>query len=302
MQLRSPSFRRATSRSAGTLAPLLLVAAAATGCARGEGASERQLAQLREEIGRVQADRDRFEQRVIQLELQQGDRKGLLDGEGARAPSRASDAGAGTPTPALRVVHLQPSEDSPTPLEAAVESSAEAEDQGPRPVLRVVGTPAPSVRRPLRSIDRSPPRADDPDEAHRPPEAPRPSALDPEAKKAYDAAYALLTTQKLDRALDAFAAFLVRYPDHPYAENATFWRGEAYFAQGEWLRAAEQFEGVLARFPGGAKVPDALLKLGMAQIKLGNPDKARAVFERLRREHPRSDAARRAPTSTQEAK
>ena len=64
-------------------------------------------------------------------------------------------------------------------------------------------------------------------------------------------------------ALDAFAAFLVKWPDHPNADNATYWRGECYFAQGEYARAAEQFEGAIARFPLGNKVPDALLKLGM---------------------------------------
>jgi tol-pal system protein YbgF len=124
---------------------------------------------------------------------------------------------------------------------------------------------------------------------------PRPSALDGDAKRAYDAALGLVMSKRYPEALDAFAGFLVRWPDHPNADNAMFWRGECYFAQGEYARAAEQYEGVLARFPQGNKVPDALLTLGMARQKLGNAPAAHEAFEKLRHDHPRSEAVRRIP-------
>ena len=54
-----------------------------------------------------------------------------------------------------------------------------------------------------------------------------------------------------------------------------YWRGECYFAKGDYLHAAEQFEGAVARFPAGQQGPDALLKLGMCEQKLGNPAKAK---------------------------
>jgi len=128
--------------------------------------------------------------------------------------------------------------------------------------------------------------------------ASQPSALDPEAKKAYDAALALVNNKQYALGLDAFAGFMLRYPDHPYVANAMYWRGECYFAQGEYMRAAEQFDGVVARFPLGGKTPDALLKLGICQQKLQNPQKAQTYFEKLTREWPRSDAARRIPSTT----
>ncbi len=81
-----------------------------------------------------------------------------------------------------------------------------------------------------------------------------------------------------------------------------YWRGEAYFAQGDYVRAVEQFDGVIARFPLGGKTPDALLKLGICQQKLGNPQKAQTYFEKLGREWPRSDAARRIPSSSSSEK
>ena len=126
--------------------------------------------------------------------------------------------------------------------------------------------------------------------------AARPSALDPNAKHEYEAALALVSGKQYDAALDALAAFLVKYPDHPYADNALFWRGECYFAKGDYLRASEQFEGVFTRFPAGNKAPDALLKLGLSRMKLGDPGKAKEIFDRLAQTYPQSDAAHRIPT------
>ena len=40
------------------------------------------------------------------------------------------------------------------------------------------------------------------------------------------------------------------------------------------LSAAEQFEGLIARFPFGNKAPDALLKLGLCQQKTGAQEQA----------------------------
>jgi tol-pal system protein YbgF len=127
--------------------------------------------------------------------------------------------------------------------------------------------------------------------------SPGPGSLDPEAKRAYDAALALVTSKQCPKALDAFAAFLVKWPDHPYADNAMFWRGECYFQAGDYTHASEQLEGVVARFPAGNKAPDALLKLGMAQQKLGNAAKAKECFDRLLQLYPQSEAARRVPST-----
>jgi tol-pal system protein YbgF len=242
------------------------------------------MAQMRDEISRVQADRDRFEQRVNQLELQ------AAEARDARKQDKPAEPGpAQAPqTPKLRIVHLAPGQQPEGPTDPPAPTSApEEDDNAPRPTIRVVGTPG-RGRMPDRIEQTNP-------EEPQPPKAGRPSALDPEARRAYDAALALVQSGKHAQALDAFAAFLVRWPDHPYADNATYWRGEAYYAQGEFMRAAEQFEGVLARFPSGNKAPDALLKLGMCSVKLGNPQKARSLFERLLKEHPRSDAAKRIP-------
>jgi len=125
------------------------------------------------------------------------------------------------------------------------------------------------------------------------------SASDPDAKRAYDAALSLVNAKEYDRALDSLNGFLFRYPDHPRAENALYWRGECFFAKGDTAHAVEQFEGLVARFPKGKKIPDTLLRLGMASEKLGNNPQSEQYFERLRRDYPRSEAARRMKSSSQ---
>jgi tol-pal system protein YbgF len=129
--------------------------------------------------------------------------------------------------------------------------------------------------------------------------ASRPAALDEDAKNSYDAALGLVNAKHYTEALDALAGFLVRWPDHPNADNAMYWRGECYFAQGDYADAAKEFEGLLARFPMGNKAPDALLKLGISEQRLDDAPLARRRFDRLRREFPHSDAAKHIPEGAQ---
>ena len=256
----------------------------------GASAEERQLARMRDDLSHVQADHDRFDQRLSSLELKSAD-----DATAAR-PTPTSGSG---PTPALRVVHLNPdgSETTQASSETAGASTADTDDLAPRPVIRVQGGGKRGKGPNGDVVEQTLPDESGSIGPAITSGGAKPSAIDPAAKQAYDSALALVNGKQYDKALEAFAAFLVRYPDHPYAANATYWRGEAYFAQGQFVRAAEQFEGIIARFPLGGKTPDALLKLGICQQKLGNPEKAKAYFDKLAKEYPRSDAARRIPSA-----
>ena len=76
------------------------------------------------------------------------------------------------------------------------------------------------------------------------------------------------------------------------ADNALYWRGEVLYAQRQYGRALRQFEGVLASAPDGDRVPDALYKIGLCHRRMGEPQRAREAFERLRTRFPDSKAAR----------
>jgi tol-pal system protein YbgF len=263
-------------------ATLAFGVAGSAGCAH-ETAEDRQLADLSRGVEMDQAAIDKMEPRI--------DEKSQL----AKVPAALSDT---VPPRGGNVARYGDSPEPAPPGDDAL-NGEDPNDTTPRPVIRIVGVrPA---RRGVPGVD----HIDEvlPDEPANggqagPPirsGAPAPSALSPEAHHAYDSALALVNAHQYDQALDAFAAFLVRWPDHPNADNAMYWRGECYYAKGEFARAAEEFEGATLRFPLGNKVPDCLLKLGLCQQKLGNAEKAKGYFDRLARDYPRSDAARRIP-------
>jgi tol-pal system protein YbgF len=123
----------------------------------------------------------------------------------------------------------------------------------------------------------------------------RETASEPSAKQEYERALALVNAHSYDRALEAFSAYLIRWPDEPGAENALDWSAECYLAKGELAEASDEFENALARFPQGSKAPDSLLGAGVCAQRLGNDEKAKTYFDRLVRDFPKSDALRRMP-------
>jgi tol-pal system protein YbgF len=247
-----------------------------TGCAR--SAEERQLDEMREALTHVDEDQA-FNEKLTSKELAEIIKQRPVSKTPMALPSRQ------------RTVRF---EDGSEEEATEMPGSEGADDTSARPVLKVKGIPHARGGDVVEETM--------PDENQPQPQStqPRPSALDPEARRTYDAALALVNNKQYGPALDAFAGFLMKYPDHPYAANAMYWRGECYFAQGEYIRAIEQFDGVVVRFPLGGKTPDALLKLGISQQKLGNPQKAQTYFEKLGREWPRSDAAQHVPGRTPE--
>jgi tol-pal system protein YbgF len=204
-------------------------------CARSDS-TERALDQLRADLTRVSADRDRLEERVSALETREQKR--------TEADVR--------PEPSA-----PPAFEAPSSRPSAVRGGVEVK-------------PADS-------------------EASR---VPRSSG---DAKRDFEAAMALMRAMQFDKAADALTAFLVRYPDHEYADQAMYFRGDCFYAKGANARAAEQLQGLIARFPLSARVPDALLKIGLSQRRIGAEDQAQRTFAELKERYPKSDAVRQVP-------
>ena len=110
----------------------------------------------------------------------------------------------------------------------------------------------------------------------------------------FNAAYQLYANKRYGEALDAFAAYLQEHPEHDYADNAMFWRGECYFASGRVLKAIGELERLVARYPGSDKKASALYRVGFAYDKLGDRARALEYYFRVVDNHPGTDAARRA--------
>lgn len=115
------------------------------------------------------------------------------------------------------------------------------------------------------------------------------SARDPQALAAYDTALAHARSGGCTQALGEFQTFLSRWPDHPMADNAMYWRGECTLEAGDVRAAANQFASVVQRFPYGHKVPDSIFKLAICFRRLGDGDRAREWSDRLQREFPSSE-------------
>lgn len=107
----------------------------------------------------------------------------------------------------------------------------------------------------------------------------------------YEAAMGIYKAGQADRAEAAFAAFAERHPEHDYADNALYWKGEAAYDQHHFADALAAFTEVVERYGGGNKAPDALLKIGLCYRQLGDLPNARDVLGELVAAYPSERAS-----------
>jgi tol-pal system protein YbgF len=110
-------------------------------------------------------------------------------------------------------------------------------------------------------------------------------------KQEYQEAYNELRKGHTNQSIDQFNAYLSKYPTGKLANNAQYWLGEAYRVNQDNDAARKAFNDVIEKYPDGAKVPDALLKLGFIEIDQKNPAKAREYLTRVTTDYPKSPAA-----------
>ena len=156
---------------------------------------------------------------------------------------------------------------------------------------RLGGTDAGSMREEPVSLER---KAAEPvpEKAIEQPPAAAPAPAPDGERNEYRNAYDLLMTQrKIPEAISAFNAFLKKYPDGSYADNAQFWLGEAYYAHNDLDTAMTEFRQLVETYKESPKVPDAVYKVGQIHRIKGENDKARMVFQGLVEHYPNTPAA-----------
>lgn len=124
----------------------------------------------------------------------------------------------------------------------------------------------------------------------------KPSIPTREEKDSYRSAFNLLKEGRYDRSIKSFTAFLSKYPQSTYADNAQYWLGEANYVSRKYKSAVKEFGRVIAGFPDSSKVPDAMLKLGFTHYELKQWLKSRQMLEAVMQNYPRSSAAKLAGT------
>lgn len=123
---------------------------------------------------------------------------------------------------------------------------------------------------------------------------------DPAKEKLYyDAAFDLIKAKDFDKASQAFAAFLRKYPNSQYAGNAQYWLGEVNLAKGDLQGAGQAFAKVSQLYPKHAKVPDSLYKLADVERRLGHTDKVKGILQQVVTQYPGTSAAQLAQRDLQ---
>lgn len=115
----------------------------------------------------------------------------------------------------------------------------------------------------------------------------------------YDAAFDLIKAKDFDKASQAFAAFLRKYPNSQYAGNAQYWLGEVNLAKGDLQGAGQAFAKVSQLYPKHAKVPDSLYKLADVERRLGHTDRVKGILQQVVAQYPGTSAAQLAQRDLQ---
>ena len=115
--------------------------------------------------------------------------------------------------------------------------------------------------------------------------------VEPDERRAHDAAMAPLRNGDFDKAAAALGAFLQRYPNSGYADAARFWLGNALYGQKNYKDAVSVFRAVVTAAPDHPRAAEALLALANCQVEMKDVKSARKTFEELIKAYPKSEAA-----------
>lgn len=115
--------------------------------------------------------------------------------------------------------------------------------------------------------------------------------VDPDERRQYEDAMALLRKSDFAAASSAFAGFSKRYPASGYTPSLLFWRGNAQYAMREYREAIASFRSLLSTAPDHVRAPESLLAIANCQMELKDNKGARRTIDELMKTYPKSEAA-----------
>ena len=130
-----------------------------------------------------------------------------------------------------------------------------------------------------------------PEVATSPPAVPAPVAVASSGvspQRMYNTAWADYTSGQWALAVQGFEAYVKTFPRSELTDDAAFYIGQTYFAEGNFNEAIVAFEEVLLTYPDGDIIPEASYKRGLALDRLGETDRARQAFELVATNYPDS--------------
>lgn len=114
---------------------------------------------------------------------------------------------------------------------------------------------------------------------------------DPDEKRAYDQAMAVLRGGDFDKAASVLGSFVQRYPASGYSESGRFWLGNALYGQKNYKEAINVFRSLVTGSPGHPRAPEAMLAVANCQIEMKDVRGARKTLDELLKAYPTSEAA-----------
>lgn len=115
--------------------------------------------------------------------------------------------------------------------------------------------------------------------------------VEPDEKRAYEEALAVLRAGEFDKAAVALAAFIKRYPSSGLLDSARFWLGNAQYGRRDYREAIASFRSLIAGSPEHPRVPEALLAVANCQVETKDVKGARRTLDDLIKRFPGSEAA-----------
>jgi tol-pal system protein YbgF len=114
---------------------------------------------------------------------------------------------------------------------------------------------------------------------------------DPDEKRQFDEAMAVLRKGDFAAAATALSAFQRRYPASGYTPSVLFWLGNAQYGKREYREAMASFRALVSGHADHPRAAEALLSVANCQIELKDNRAARRTLEELVKAYPQSEAA-----------
>ena len=123
------------------------------------------------------------------------------------------------------------------------------------------------------------------------PSKPTPAAAKPSDQAIYLDAKRAFDEGRLADSRKGFQQLIASYPKSQHADNSQFWIGETYYREKWYEKAILEYQKVIEKYPAGNKAPAAMLKQGLAFVKIGETNNARLVLKDLITKHPSTNEA-----------
>lgn len=115
--------------------------------------------------------------------------------------------------------------------------------------------------------------------------------VEPEERRAYEEALAVLRTGDFEKASAALGNFVRRWGFSGYVDSARFWLGNALYGKRDYKEAIASFRSMVTAAPDHPRSPEALLAIANCQAEMKDVRSARRTIDELMKAYPSSEAA-----------